>query len=162
MASMFASSISIHAVDAVYRLASWNEIVLVDWHREPTHDRIVRLENVMRAVAYQESKATLFVRLRPHLGMPSAETRAELTQMFRDTESIITGWAVLLEGDGFWAATHRSVSATMHLLSGSRAKLRFFRTEHDAATYAAYLSGRHHPADVARFVSAVDQAAISA
>lgn len=160
---MVASALAIHAVDEVYRLASWHEVVLVDWHDVPTSvDRFRRFEHVLRAVAYQESKVTGIIRLRPSLGMPPTEIRAEITRLLRDTESICNGWAVLLEGDGFWAATHRSLSATMHLLSGSRVKMRFFRTEHEAATFAAYLCGRHHPLDIARFLAEAGQAALSA
>jgi hypothetical protein len=156
------SSLAIHAADEVYRLASWNDVVLIDWHAEPTRERLQHFENVVRAVAHQEMKVTLLVRLRPNLGLPSTEVRSEITRVIRELASVTRGWAVLLEGDGFWAATHRSLSATMHLLSGSPSKMRFFKTDRAAATFVVHLCGRHHPLDIMRLLDDANRIAIPA
>jgi hypothetical protein len=56
---------------------------------------------------------------------------------------------VLLEGEGFFAATHRSLTATMHLLSGSKVKLKVFKTASEAAVWVTQIGSSHQSGDVA-------------
>jgi hypothetical protein len=150
------SALKLHAADEVYRLASWNEVVVLDLYSLLTPDRIEQLENIVRAVARRESKATPLARLHTSLGLPPADTRRELTRMLRALDPLTHGWVIVLAGDGFWAAAQRSFSATLHLLSGSRTRMRFFKTDQEAASFVVHLCGRHHPLDIIELLRAVE------
>jgi hypothetical protein len=135
--------------DDVYRLSRWMDLVIVDWKGLPTKDRLRAFEGAIQETATPDRKVTVVVRLRPGLGVPASELRDEITRVMRDSQNVTAGWCVILEGDGFFAATHRSLTATMHLLSGSKVKLKVFKTPSEAATWVVQLSPDHSAGDVA-------------
>ena len=149
MMAQLPSTLTMLASDDVYRLARWNDMVIVDWAGLPTKDRLRTFEAKINETAGGRQKVVVVVRLRPGLGVPTAEMRDEITRVMRDTQHITAGWCVLLEREGFFAATHRSLTATMHLLSGSKVKLKVFKTVSEAAVWVTQIGSSHQSGDVA-------------
>jgi hypothetical protein len=145
---------SIFAADPEFKLGALQDIVVVDWVAIPTRPRVQAFDKAIRDAAKTHEKVTVIVRVRAPMKIPPQEIRDQLTGVIRDSEPHTTGWAVALEGDGFWAAAHRTFSASMHMLSGSKTKMRIFKDVDLAASWAADLC-KHSAPEIARIVELV-------
>jgi len=117
----------------------------VDWIAIPTVTRVRAFEKAIRDVAAAHEKATVIVRVRAPMKLPPQEIREQLTGVIRTTEPCTTGWSVALEGEGFWAAAHRTFSASMHMLSRSKVKMRIWKGVDEAAAWASELTKHSAP-----------------
>ena len=100
----------------------------------------MKLGEAIQLTAKDSSRVAVIVRVQPGLGIPPPDIRNALTRLLQDSEDQTLGWAVVLEGDGFWAAAHRSFSAGLQLLSRNKSKMRIFKTVDQAAVWAGQLT----------------------
>lgn len=149
---------TIRAADSHYGLASWHQVVVVEWRTFPSRERVVKLGEAIQLTAQDSSKVAVMVRVQPGLGIPPPEIRNALTRLLQESEDLTLGWAVVLEGDGFWAAAHRSFSATLQLLARSKSKMRIFKTVEQAAGWAGQLTDER-PTDLVTLFGELARAA---
>ena len=148
---------TILSADGEFKLSRSRDIVIVDWIAIPTVPRVDAFDRAIRDVAAEHGKTTVIVRVRAPMKIPPAEIREKLTGVIAASEHHTTGWGVALEGDGFWAAAHRTFSASMHMLSRSKVKMRISRGVDEAATWACELS-KHAKQDILRAIEATSNA----
>ncbi|HEY7954551.1 MAG TPA: hypothetical protein VII38_04625 [Polyangia bacterium] len=129
---------AIHVSDAIHVNATWHELLLVCWRQSPT---LAALDDVHEAtrrllVAHPEGVGVLGI---AQSGMPmiGAAERGRAADLLKDFGKKMRCLASVIEGEGFWAGTTRSVMTAITLMARPPCPTRIFSTVSDAAGWMA-------------------------
>lgn len=137
---------AIHVSDAVHVSATWNDLLLVCWRKAPT---LAALDDVHEAtrrllIAHPDGVGVLGI---AQSGMPmiGAAERKRAADLLKDFGKTMRFLASVIEGDGFWAGTTRSVMTAITLMARPPCPTKIFSTVTDAAGWMAPSLGAPAP-----------------
>lgn len=131
----------IHERDASLVCGTWENAIISAVRGKYTQDILMRLDAVHDVLAAR-FPVTLAISISAvNSPLPDKETRDLSTKLIkkRPAEAVVS--AVILEGQGFWAAGARALVSTLFLVANTTRKNKAFATPDEAAAWAAPLSG---------------------
>ncbi len=127
--------------DPHFRIASSGPVVVARWLAAPTAGDIQRMRAVLRPfVSRFDAFCSLNVVDIAHASSPMPDdARREVASTQREFESRQRGLANVIEGEGFWAASLRSVASGLAFMSRVKFEQRIFDTLDPAARWLGTL-----------------------
>jgi hypothetical protein len=132
----------VYSVDSGHCIGRYDSVLICIWRETPT---LAALETVRRVF-------TGMIEMRPggagvlgvaQDGMPTMGTdeRRATSTMFADVGRYAYYVATVVEGDGFWASTSRSVMTAISIVAHRPCPLRIFRQVNEAAEWQTRFPG---------------------
>jgi hypothetical protein len=132
---------SLKASGPTFVCATWENAIIYLFNGQITKDILLQIDAVHDELATRFPGRTVAVSISAaNLPLPDAEARALSTQLIKKRPPDAVVSAIVLEGNGFWAASARAVITTMFLVAGTARKNKVFATIKDAAEWAAPFS----------------------
>lgn len=131
------SDLQWHAIDLEHCTASWRRVYFNIWDGDCTLAAADGIDRTFGELAtrFPEGVAILGVS-RPGVALvPAADVRDRLVKMFRSHSAGLRCIASAILGDGFKAATKRTVMATIGMVAKQPAPLRIFDAREAAAVW---------------------------
>jgi hypothetical protein len=139
-----ASPLEVHESDAAQRTGRIENVVLQVWCEWASPDRVKKTRELVRA-AHREhsSKVAVLVRVLGGCRMPDPRTLRSFSRFLHDVEDEVQGVAIVLEGDGFWAASMRAIVSSVTLMARSGPPTRVYGDLREASEAIHDLLGQH-------------------
>lgn len=149
---------NVEAIHRAYCVATWGPMLLVVWNGAVRGERIEPVIHAARANCrrYPEGGGLTLI-VGPNTGLPDAKARGLTSEALTELGGFIHSAAVVIDWDGFRAATARSAVSTMFFATGRRLTMRVFKALPEATTWQAETVRSDPPFAAQRYLQVVEE-----
>ncbi|MBC7171071.1 MAG: hypothetical protein H5U40_01510 [Polyangiaceae bacterium] len=117
-------------------------VVVEAWREWASPARVLRTRELVRSVHNEyPDKVAVLVRVMAGCGAPDPRALRSFSRFLHEVENEVQGVAVVLEGDGFWAASMRAIVSSVTLMTRSGPPLRVYGDLREASEAICDLLG---------------------
>ncbi|MDD9936205.1 MAG: hypothetical protein OXT09_21515 [Myxococcales bacterium] len=120
---------------------AWGNITITVYKDQATLDTVRMLMHVGRVMRERHAARSAVSFVLDGVPPPSEDAREPFSQLVHAAPSAISAMSTILEGEGFWASTLRSVIIGMKIEAGGQAAV---EVHHGIEETVAWLPGVHH------------------
>lgn len=132
------ASLEMPVLERSHAAATWGPMTIVVWDGRVRARRVSEVLEVARAQCRRHPDGGGFTLVvRRHTGLPSGDVRGSVSGALADMGGFIHCATVVIEGEGFLAATARSVVSLLFLASGRAIPMKVFADLREAALWQA-------------------------
>lgn len=132
----------VHELNDVYAVATWRNVFLTSWRKGVSVEALQRVDEISDRYAtlwpqgYVSGSASSF-----KSPMPDDRARKFAAELMKKSQGRVMASVSVLEGEGFWAGTARSVVAAMNFASGTTYPFKVAASIDEAALWLAPHAG---------------------
>jgi hypothetical protein len=132
----------VHELNDAYAIATWRNVFITSWRQGVTVAALEHVDAISDAYAPQHpdgyvSASISFYRSK----MPDDAARKKASDLMSKSQGRVRASCTVLEGEGFWAGTARSVVAAMNFTSGTTYAFKVAATIDEASLWLAPHAG---------------------